>query len=98
MATAYWLLFYDYVDNIVERRGPFRDAHLAQAREAHDRGALLFAGALADPVDGALFVFSADDRAEVEDYAGNDPYVTEGLVTEWRVRPWKVVVGGDASE
>jgi uncharacterized protein YciI len=95
VATTYWLLFYDYVDDIVERRGPFRDAHLARAREAHDRGTLLFAGAVADPVDGALFVFSADDGAVVEAFARDDPYVREGLVTAWKVRRWNVVVGGD---
>jgi uncharacterized protein YciI len=95
VATTYWLLFYDYVDDIVDRRGPFREAHLARARDAHNRGALLFAGALADPVDGALFVFRADDRDVVEDFARHDPYVKEGLVTAWKVRPWNVVVGGD---
>ncbi|HEX2064022.1 MAG TPA: YciI-like protein [Acidimicrobiales bacterium] len=93
--TRYWLLFYDYVPDILERRGPFRDAHLGRAREAHDRGTLVFAGALGDPVDGALFVFSADDRAVVEDFARDDPYVREGLVPAWKVRPWNVVVGGD---
>lgn len=93
--TRYWLLFYDYVSDIVERRGPFRHAHLARAREAHDRRTLLYAGALADPLDGALFVFSTDDRTVVEDFARDDPYVTEGLVTAWRVRPWSVVVGRD---
>ena len=29
----YSLLLYDYVDDIVERRAPFRDAHLALVRD-----------------------------------------------------------------
>jgi uncharacterized protein YciI len=89
----YWLLFYDYVDDIVERRAPLRDAHLAAIRDSHDRGALVAAGALSDPVDGAVFVFRADDAAVVEEFARNDPYVKEELVTGWRVRPWNVVAG-----
>ncbi|MDQ4131884.1 MAG: YciI-like protein [Actinomycetota bacterium] len=89
----YWLLFYDYVDDIVERRPPLRDAHLAVARAAHDRGTLRAAGALTDPVDGAVFVFETDDSAVVEEFAHKDPYVNGGLVTGWRVRPWTVVVG-----
>ena len=93
--ATYWLLLYDYVDDIVDRRAPFRDDHLALARRAHDRGALLLAGALADPVDGALFVFRADDRSVAEEFARHDPYVKEGLVTAWRIRPWSVVVGAD---
>ncbi|HEX6595525.1 MAG TPA: YciI-like protein [Acidimicrobiales bacterium] len=91
----YWLLFYDYVDGIAERRGPFRDAHLALAREAQDAGTLLAAGALADPLDGAVFVFRADDASVVEAFVGKDPYVKAGLVTGWRVRRWTVVVGGE---
>ena len=88
----YSLLFYDYVDNIVERRAPFRAAHLTLAGEAHEQGFLLMAGALAEPVDGAVFVFTTDDRSVVEDFIARDPYVQEGLVTAWRVRPWNVVL------
>ena len=38
MIAMYWLLFYDYVDDIADRRGPYREAHLAVAREAHEAG------------------------------------------------------------
>ena len=89
----YSLVFYDYVDDIVERRAPFREAHLALAGEAHGRGRLLMAGALAEPVDGAVFVFTTDDRSVVENFVASDPYVREGLVTAWRIRPWNVVIG-----
>ncbi|HEY2764195.1 MAG TPA: YciI-like protein [Pseudonocardiaceae bacterium] len=89
----YSLLMYDYVDNIVERRGPFRQAHLTLAGEAHERGDLMMAGALIEPVDGAVFVFTTEDRAVVEDFVARDPYVQEGLVTSWRIRLWNVVVG-----
>ncbi|MGH3904375.1 MAG: YciI-like protein [Pseudonocardiaceae bacterium] len=87
----YSLLLYDYVDDIVERRAPFREAHLALVSEAHERGVMLMAGALADPVDGAVFVFTTDDRAVAEDFVTRDPYVLEGLVTSWRIRLWNVV-------
>ena len=89
----YWLLLYDVVDDYLERRVPLRDAHLALARQARERGELFLAGALADPVDGAVLVFMADDASVVEDFARNDPYVRQGLVTKWRVRPWTVVIG-----
>ena len=87
------MLTYDYVEDIVERRAPFRAAHLALARDAHERGALLMAGALSDPVDGALFVFFAPEPSEVADFVSRDPYVQAGLVTDWSVRPWTVVIG-----
>lgn len=89
----HWLLTYDYVDDIATRRAPFREAHLRLARDLHDRGGLLMAGAVGDPIEGALLVFTTDDQAVVEEFVGQDPYVREGLVTAWRVRPWNVVVG-----
>ncbi len=53
------------------------------------------AGALAEPLDGAVFVFAAGDASAAEDFVARDPYVQEGLVTGWRIRQWTVVVGAD---
>jgi uncharacterized protein YciI len=89
----YWLLFYDVVDDYLERRAPLRERHLALARASYERGELLLAGALADPVDGAVLAFKADDASVVEEFVHNDPYVKEGLVTRWRIRAWNVAVG-----
>ena len=92
----HFALLYDVVSNFVERRMPFREAHLQRVRDANASGVLLLAGALGDPPDGALLVFRADSAAVAEDFARTDPYVAEGLVTAWRVRPWTVVIGADA--
>jgi uncharacterized protein YciI len=92
---VYYLLLYDVVEDYLDRRGAHRDAHLALAREAQARGELLMAGALHDPVDGAALVFKADSPAVAERFAEHDPYVRNGLVTDWRVRRWAVVIGGE---
>ena len=91
----YFVLFYDTVDNFAERRQPYRQAHLALIDGAHRDGSLVLAGAL-KPADGALLVFRTEDVAAVEGFAARDPYVTNGLVTSWRVREWAVVVGEGA--
>ena len=90
---SYWILFYDVVPDYLDRRGQFRDEHLGLARAAHDRGELVMAGAFAEPADGAALVFKAADASVAEDFARNDPYVKNGLVTTWRVRAWTVVIG-----
>jgi uncharacterized protein YciI len=90
---VHFLLLYDYVENAVERRAPYRDEHIRLAREAHERGQLAMAGAFANPVDGAAFVFRADGPRVAEEFARADPYVAHGIVTSWRVRPWTVVIG-----
>lgn len=90
----YYLLLYDLVDRFAERRMPYREAHLRLARAANKRGELVFAGAFADPADGAAILFKSEDRSAAERFAASDPYVVAGLVTSWRVRQWTVVVGG----
>jgi uncharacterized protein YciI len=91
----YFALLYDVVDGYVQRRQPFRAAHLELAERFAREGKLLLGGAL-DPPDGALLVFDAASAADVEAFVRQDPYVANGLVTRWRVRPWTVVVGRDA--
>ncbi len=90
----YYILFYKTVDNYIERRKPFREAHLKYANSSHDRGELFLAGALSDPADTAVLVFRGEDPKAAEDFASNDPYVKNGLIVEWSVRPWTVVIGG----
>jgi uncharacterized protein YciI len=72
------LLFYDYVDDIVDRRGPHRDAHLAHIARWKDDGRVVMAGAV-------------DDPSAVEEFVTEDPYNKAGLIKEWRTEPWNVV-------
>jgi uncharacterized protein YciI len=87
-----FVLHYDYVDDIVERRAPHRAEHLAYAERWKDEGRIVLAGAVGDPPHGALFVFRVPGPEEVEAFAADDPYVREGLVTGRRVEPWAVVI------
>ena len=126
---AYLLLKYDYVPDILEKRGPYRAAHLEGANKQVGGGAwaggwggarcslcacaapppafapllrppithsspspsqaqagkLMVAGALADPVDGAVFIFRGASKEEVESFVAADPYVQNKLVTAWWV-------------
>ncbi|MCZ2820526.1 YciI-like protein [Modestobacter sp. VKM Ac-2977] len=87
------LLEYTLAEDYLERRAALRDDHLGLARAAHERGELLLAGALPDPFDRALLVWTAP-REVVERFVEADPYVVHGLVTGWTIRPWNVVIGG----
>jgi uncharacterized protein YciI len=87
----YLVLFYDYVEDVLERRPPHRTAHLALVQEWVDRGAIVMAGALGEPPSGAAIVFDVAAPAEVERFAEADPYVAAGLVSGRRIVPWTVV-------
>lgn len=88
----YFAVDYEVVDRFVERRAPFREAHLGLIRGAHERGEIVMAGAVGQPPQGVLIVFKVATAAEAEDFVLHDPYVVNGLVTRWRIQPWHVVV------
>jgi hypothetical protein len=93
----HFLLFYEAGPDYLDRRPQFRGQHLRHAWAAHERGELIVAGALAEPVDGAVLMFAGEDKSVAEQFAQSDPYVTNGLVARWHVREWTTVVGDFAA-
>lgn len=89
----YLLLNYSYVSDILEKRGPYREAHLAGAQKKLAEGKMICAGAVGLPPKGATFFFKGASRAEVEQFVKDDAYVQNGLVTAWSIDPYTVVVG-----
>lgn len=87
----YYILFYKTVENYTELRAPFRNDHLGLVNEFHNDGRMVMAGALADPADGAVLIFKGDTPEAAHEFVERDPYVKNGLVTEWSVRQWNVV-------
>lgn len=93
----HYILFYEVVKGYIAKRAQYREAHLKLAREAFNRGEFVLGGAYADPVDGAALVFRGSSPAFAENFAKNDPYVKNGLVTSWHVRKWMTVIGDGMS-
>ena len=92
--STYHVLFYEYVPNILEKRVPYRPDHFKHAMNLVERGHLQFGGAWAnEQVDGACFVLKDMSQDEIEHFVKNDPYFVNGLVPEYQIRPWNVVVG-----
>jgi len=86
-------LLYELTADYIERRASLREEHLGLANAAFERGDLVLAGAFSDPYDRALLVWSTDDESVVRAFVEADPYVANGLVTDWQIRHWNVVVG-----
>jgi uncharacterized protein YciI len=89
----HYLLMYDLADDYMTRRGEFRGLHLDLAWAAHARGEMVLGGALGEPVDQAILMFKGESPKVAEDFAKADPYVANGLIKRWSVRPWLTVVG-----
>jgi uncharacterized protein len=94
----HYLLIYELAPDYLARRPEFRGAHLALAWQSAERGELVLGGAVGDPLEGSILLFSADSPAAAEAFARADPYVLNGLVTRWRVTPWRTVVGDQAAD
>lgn len=90
---AHYLLSYTLAADYLQRRAAFRDEHLRLAWQASARGELLLGGALAEPTDRALLLFTGDGPEAARAFAQADPYVRNGLVKAWQVQPWTSVVG-----
>lgn len=82
------ILFYEYVSDVLARRGPYREEHLARIR-AHPE--IVMAGALGDPPHGAVIVFRDASAESIERFAADDPYVLGELVSARRIEPLAVV-------
>jgi len=69
---SYHVLQYKYVPDILDRRDPFRAEHLQGAKDMAAQRKIVMAGALTDPVDGAVFVFRDVTKEEIEAFVRVD--------------------------
>jgi uncharacterized protein len=89
--AAHILLLYEYVKDMGERRGPYREAHLERIRAEQAAGRVVMAGALGSPPTGGAIVFKGVAPEHVEQFVAADPYVEAELVKTWRALPWNLV-------
>ena len=93
----HFLLIYELSADYLSRRGEFREEHLRLAWQAQENADLVLGGALGDPADKAILLFQGDSPESAVRFADADPYVINGLVLSWSVRPWNTVIGDQAS-
>jgi uncharacterized protein len=82
-----YVLRYTAVDGFLPLAQEHFPAHSARAQEFAGRGVLLMIGVLDEPMNGdAMAVFTSQEAAE--EFVSGDPFVLNGVVAEWSVRPW----------
>ena len=86
-----YLLLYTYVEDMADRRGPYREAHLAAIRAEQDAGRITLAGALSSSPPSGAIVFKGVTPDEIEAFTAADPYVINGLVAAQRIERWNLV-------
>jgi hypothetical protein len=81
-----YVLIYDSADDVRTKAPPQIPAHSARLKEFHAKGVLLMGGVY-DDLSGAITIFTTPEAAE--EFARDDPFVTQGVVKGWRVIPWR---------
>ncbi len=91
-----YILQYDYVENALEKRAPYREAHLAVFEKQAQNGNMILGGAINHPPTGAVIVFRNLTVDDIEQFVQQDPYVINGIVTKYTIQPY-IAVTGDTS-
>lgn len=94
LASTQYLLRYEYIPDVLEKRGPYREAHLGIAKKLIAQGKCLSGGPSGPPgmtvPTGALFIFTDEESAKI--FVESDPYVSNGIVTGHSIEEWNVLL------
>lgn len=73
---------------LAQQHGP---AHVARLQEFSARGELLMVDTFDEPMNGDVMgIFTTREAAE--EFIAGDPFVVNGVVASWTLRPWNEIL------
>ncbi len=87
---AKYVMWGSYCENVLEKRAPFREAHLAGLQQQKDNGLLVALGPTTDNTR-VFGIYEADIETVVRQAVEGDPYWQNGIWTEYEVYGWNQV-------
>ncbi len=82
-----YVLWGRYCDDVLEKRVPYRQAHLDGLAQQKATGVLLTIGPTQD-LTQVFGLYDAADEATVRHLIEGDPYWKNGIWTEYTVKEW----------
>ncbi|EKE99501.1 hypothetical protein FDUTEX481_09946 [Tolypothrix sp. PCC 7601] len=82
-----YVLLGSYCEDVLEKRAPYRQAHLDGLAKQKESGVLITIGPTKD-VTKVFGIYEADDEATVRQLIENDPYWQNGIWTEYSIQEW----------
>ncbi|MBD2480783.1 MULTISPECIES: YciI family protein [Planktothrix] len=82
-----YVMFGTYCEDVLEKREPYRAAHLEGLKQQKESGVLLTIGPTQD-VTKVFGIYEAEDEATVRQLVESDPYWQNGIWTEYDVKAW----------
>lgn len=84
---AKYVMWGTYCENVMEKRAPYREAHLAGLADQKEAGTLITLG----PTQDATMVFGiyeAESADQVKTLVEGDPYWKNGIWTGYDIKEW----------
>ncbi len=86
-----YVLLYESAPNVITKAPNHFPAHRARLDEFRRRGELLMVGTFGNPQEeGSMAIFSTREAAE--EFAKDDPFVVNGVVSRWQIRDWNEIL------
>jgi uncharacterized protein YciI len=82
-----FVMWGSYCEGVIEKRTPYRQAHLDNLKTLHALGQLAIIGPTQD-VTKVFAVYVAADEASVRQLIETDPYWQNGIWTDYEVHEW----------
>ncbi len=84
---AKYIMWGSYCENAIEKRTPYRQAHLDGLRKQKEDGVLITLGPTEDNTK-VFGIYEAETEATVRKLLESDPYWQNGIWTEYEVKEW----------
>lgn len=82
-----YIMWGTYCEDVLEKRTPHRQAHLDGLAQQKAAGILMTIGPTKD-LTQCFGIYEADDEATVRHLIESDPYLQNGIWTEYEVKEW----------
>jgi len=89
-AKLKFVMWGSYCEDVLNRRTPYRQAHLDHLKTLHESGQLQSIGPTAD-LTKVFAVYLAENEAIARQLIEADPYWQNGIWTEYQVYQWQQV-------
>jgi hypothetical protein len=81
-----------YCENVLEKREPYRAAHLEGLQQQQADGVLITIGPTKDLAE-VYGIYDAPDESTVRQLVESDPYWQNGIWTSYAVKEWIQAIG-----
>ena len=82
-----YVMWGTYCDDVLEKRAPYRQAHLDGLAAQKETGVLITIGPTKD-LTNVFGIYAAEDEVTVRQLVEADPYWQNGIWTEYSVKEW----------